>query len=251
MKTPNLLGLLVSVTVLTGCQSGMSSNAMLETGLAAVKIATLSDADVKQNAAGACAASDAENKIAPANSKYSKRLADIGKSLGNQIEGTTVNYKVYITKEVNAFAMANGCVRVYSGLMDLMTDNEVEGILGHEMGHVALGHTKEKMQVAYAAATAKSAAASTSGVGQVLAQSQFGDLAEELINAQFSQSEENDADAFSVTLLTSRKVNPQGLATSMDKLAKLGGTPKHSMFSSHPPSEERAQHIRELINSKK
>ncbi|VTR30443.1 Uncharacterized metalloprotease yggG [Serratia fonticola] len=34
--------------------------------------------------------------------------------------------------------MANGCIRVYSGLMDMMDDNEVEGVLGHEMGHVAL-----------------------------------------------------------------------------------------------------------------
>ncbi len=29
--------------------------------------------------------------------------------------------------------MANGCVRAYTpGLMDLMTDNEIEGVLGHE-----------------------------------------------------------------------------------------------------------------------
>lgn len=254
MKSPNLLSLLISVTVLTGCQGvPVPTSTILDTGLAAVKIATLSDADVKKNADGACAAEDASNKIAPANSKYSKRLAEIAKSLGNQIQGTPVNYKVYITRDVNAFAMANGCIRVYSGLMDLMTDNEVEGVLGHEMGHVALGHTKEKLQVAYATATAKSTAASTSGAAQVLAQSQFGDLAEALINAQFSQAEETEADDFSVSFLTSRKVNPQGLATSMDKLAKLGGgggAEKHSMFSSHPPSAERAQHIRDLINKK-
>ena len=39
--------------------------------------------------------------------------------------------------------MANGCVRVYSGLMDMMTDNEVEAVLGHELGHVALGHSRK------------------------------------------------------------------------------------------------------------
>ena len=55
-----------------------------------------------------------------------------------------------MTKDVNAWAMANGCVRVYSGLMDMMNDNEVRGVVGHEMGHVALGHTKKAMQVAYA-----------------------------------------------------------------------------------------------------
>ncbi len=40
--------------------------------------------------------------------------------------------------------MANGCIRVYSGLMDMMTDNEVEAVIGHEMGHVALGHVKKE-----------------------------------------------------------------------------------------------------------
>ena len=53
-----------------------------------------------------------------------------------------------MAKDVNAFAMANGCIRVYSGLMDMMTDNEVEAVIGHEMGHVALGHVKKGMQVA-------------------------------------------------------------------------------------------------------
>ncbi|MCB2563716.1 M48 family metalloprotease, partial [Listeria monocytogenes] len=72
--------------------------------------------------------------------------------------------KVYLTEEVNAWAMANGCIRVYSGLMELMSDNEIEGVLGHEMGHVALGHTRKAAQTAYAAAAVRGAAgASKSG----------------------------------------------------------------------------------------
>lgn len=50
-----------------------------------------------------------------------------------------------MTSDVNAWAMANGCVRVYSGLMDMMNDNEIEGVLGHELGHVALGHSLAEM----------------------------------------------------------------------------------------------------------
>ncbi|MGQ7116108.1 M48 family metalloprotease, partial [Escherichia sp. TWPC-MK] len=50
------------------------------------------------------------------------------------------------TSDVNAWAMANGCVRVYSGLMDMMNDNEIEGVLGHELGHVALGHSLAEMK---------------------------------------------------------------------------------------------------------
>ncbi len=91
---------------------------------------------------------DSKATLSPASSEYSKRLSKIAAALGDNINGQPVNYKVYETKDVNAFAMANGCIRVYSGLMDIMNDNEVEAVIGHEMGHVALGHVKKGMQVA-------------------------------------------------------------------------------------------------------
>lgn len=88
-----------------------------------------------------------------------------------------------MTKDVNAWAMANGCIRVYSGLMDMMTDNEVEGVVGHEMGHVALGHTRKAMQVAYGTTALRTAIASAGGVVGTLSQSQLADLGEKLVNA--------------------------------------------------------------------
>lgn len=107
-----------------------------------------------------------------------------------------MNYKVYQTKDVNAFAMANGCIRVYSGLMDLMNDNEVEAVIGHEMGHVALGHVKKGMQVALGTNAVRAAAASAGGIVGSLSQSQLGDLGEKLVNSQFSQRQESEADDY-------------------------------------------------------
>ncbi|MET1076509.1 MAG: M48 family metallopeptidase [Pseudomonas sp.] len=251
MKSRNLLSLLVATAILGGCQN-MDAGTLLQSGGLALQAATLSDAEVKAQSDGACAAMDEENKIAPAGNKYAKRLAGIAKSLGSSVDGTPINYKVYMTDDVNAWAMANGCVRVYSGLMDLMTDNEVAGVLGHEIGHVGLGHSKKAMQVEMATNAAQYAAsASSNGAVSTLSQTQLGDLGNALVNSQFSQSQETDADTYSYNLLTKRKVNPQGLATAMDKLAKLGGGSEHSMFDSHPPSAERAQHIRDLIAGKK
>ena len=37
-------------------------------------------------------------------------------------------------------------IRVYSGLMDMMSDNEVEGVLGHEMA-TSRSATRKAMQV--------------------------------------------------------------------------------------------------------
>lgn len=88
-----------------------------------------------------------------------------------------------MTSDVNAWAMANGCVRVYSGLMDMMNDNEIEGVLGHELGHVALGHSLAEMKASYAIVAARDAISATSGVASQLC-SQLGDIAEGAINAK-------------------------------------------------------------------
>ena len=112
--------------------------------------------------------------------------------------------------------MANGCIRVYSGLMDMMTDNEVEGVVGHEMGHVALGHTRKAMQVAYGTTALRTAVASAGGVVGTLSQSQLADLGEKLVNAQFSQKQESEADDYSFDLLKKRGIDPNGLVTSFE-----------------------------------
>ncbi|EKT61257.1 M48 family metallopeptidase [Providencia sneebia] len=245
MKMKAFIAVAVATAVLAGCKN-LDHGMLANSGMQLFQAATLSDADVKQLTDQSCQEMDAQNKIAPPSSKYAKRLDKIAKSLGNEVDGTPVNYKVYMTDDVNAWAMANGCVRVYSGLMDMMNDNEVEGVLGHEMGHVALGHTRKAMQVAYATVAARTAAASAGGAIEQLSSSQIAALGEKLVNSQFSQHQESEADNFSYDLLKKRGIKTDGLVTSFEKLAKLGGGDS-SMFDSHPPSEERAQNIRERI----
>ncbi len=254
-------GRLVAVTALAVLLLGACANTgntvstanaegLMTAGKAAAQAATLSDAEVMQLSEKSCAELDGKSKIAAPKSKYALRLAKISKGLPKAVEGVNISYKVYETKEVNAWAMNNGCVRVYSGLMDLMTDDEVRGVVGHEIGHVALGHSKKSMQVAYAAGAARQvAAASGNSAVAALSSSDIGAIAEKLVNAQFSQAQETDADDYSFDLLTAAKLKREGLITAFEKLAKLGDS--NSMLSSHPSSTGRAQHIRDRIAAKK
>ncbi len=233
-------------TLLTGCEN-MSTDSMINTGLAGFNAATISDAEVKAMSDQSCQQMDSQAVLASPDSDYAQRLKSIADHLGHQIEGTPVNYKVYMTDDINAWAMANGCVRVYSGLMDMMNDNEIEGVLGHELGHVALGHSRKRMQTAYATAIARDAmAASGNSAMATLSDSQLGDLSEQFINAQFSQSQESDADNFSFDLLTERGIPREGLMTGFQKFADLDGG-ESSLMSSHPGSMERADNIRERL----
>ncbi len=249
-KSCTLLGGAIALALLAGCQN-MDTNALMQSGTQAFSAATLSDEQVKNLSVESCAKMDQEAKIAPDSSTYAARLKKISAALGDNIEGTPANYKVYQTSDVNAWAMANGCIRVYSGLMDLMTDQEVEAVLGHEMGHVALGHSRKAMQVAYATTAARTAATSVGGATAALSQSQLGDLGEALVGAQFSQRQESQADDYSYDLLKKRGLSTQALVTSFEKLANLDKGKSSSMFDSHPPSEARAQHIRDRIASGK
>lgn len=247
MKKVSLSLIALSVIpLLSGCQ-GFNPGGLVQSGMQAFQAATISDDQVKTLSQQACSELDSQNTIAPPDSSYGKRIAKISQALGTEVNGTLVNYKVYLAKDVNAWAMANGCVRVYSGLMDMMDDNEIDAVLGHEMGHVALGHTRKSMQVAYATHAARGALASAGGAVSELSQSQLGAIGEKLVNSKFSRTQESEADDFSYDLLKKRGINPIGLATSFDKLASQEAGRQSSMFDDHPPSPERAQHIRDRI----
>ncbi|CRG51099.1 M48 family metallopeptidase [Yersinia wautersii] len=242
MKIRTSMIALSLAALLSGCQS-LNTEGLMQSGAQAFQAATLNDADVKALSEKSCVEMDQKAQIASADSQYGKRMAKIAAALGDNINGTPANYKVYVTKDVNAWAMANGCIRVYSGLMDMMTDNEVEGVVGH----VALGHTRKAMQVAYGTTALRTAVASAGGVVGTLSQSQLADLGEKLVNAQFSQKQESEADDYSFDLLKKRGIDPNGLVTSFEKLASMEAGRNSSMFDDHPSSQARAEHIRQRI----
>lgn len=232
--------LAAAAVTLAGC-AGANVEGLTQAGGSLFSAASLTDANVQTLSQQSCAEMDQKNTIAPPDSTYAKRLANVMSGLGNT--GLPLNAKVYVTKDINAWAMANGCVRVYSGLMDLMTDDEVRGVLGHEIGHVALGHTKSAMQVAYTTAAARGLLGSTgSATLTALTSSQLGELGEQFINSQFSQRQESAADDYSFDLLTKNGQNRQALAAAFRKMASLDGG-QSSMLSTHPGSLQRAQHI--------
>lgn len=242
-KTMSVLGIGL---LLSSCQS-MESGSWFSTGADAFEVYSLSDTQVQTQSDQACQEMDGRATVAPENSDYARRLQKIALALGKDINGQLVNYNVYMSKDINAFAMANGCIRVYSGLMDIMNDNEMEAIIGHEIGHVALGHTKESLQVASGTNTMRTVASSVGGLAGSLSQSPLGDMGEKLINSQFSQRQELEADEYSYDLLRKRGISPSGLVTGFEKLAKLEAGRQSSMFDNHPVSAERAKHIKDRM----
>lgn len=212
---------------------------MVDAGKDAAKAATLSDEEVKSVATAAKKEYDKLNKVASKRDQYGVRLAKITKGMKSE-NGLNLDIKVYLVREVNAFAMADGTVRVFAGLMKVMTDDEIRYVIGHEIGHVSLGHSKGALQTAYAtSALKKGAAASGSGAAAALSKSALGDLAEKLAHAQYSQSNELDADMYALKFMKENGYDPKAAVSALRKLQKMYGNDK-SLFSSHPAPGDRA-----------
>lgn len=223
--------------------SGCAVNQMgISAGLDLLKAATISNTQVKAMAFSAAQSMDAKNSVAPDGNPYAERLKRITANL-KVPANLNLNYKVYLSDDVNAFAMADGTVRVYKGLMDLMNDQELLFVMGHEIGHVKHEHSKQAYRMAYAAQATRKAAASAGGTAGALAAGSLGGLAEKLVNSQFSQREETEADEFGLKFLKTNNINPQAAVTALEKLG--GG--ESSMFSTHPGSKERAAAIKKQI----
>lgn len=90
---------------------------------------------------------DANNQVCADDNEYTIRLKKLTEGLGDA-DGIPLNFKVYYVTDVNAFACADGSVRVFSSLMDIMSDEELLGVIGHEIGHVAHRDSKKGFRTA-------------------------------------------------------------------------------------------------------
>ena len=170
----------------------------------------------------------------------------------NEVEGIPLNFKVYYVIDVNAFACADGSVRIFSSLMDIMSDEELLGVIGHEVGHVAHKDSKNGFRTALLTSALKDGISSQGGKAAALTESQLGDLGEALVNATYSQKQEREADDYGYEFLKKAGKNPWAMALSFQKLKQLqeeAGAQKSSklnqLFSTHPDLDARIKRMEE------
>ncbi len=211
----------------------------------AAQALTLTDDQMRQYVKEYIDWMDTHNKVCDAESPYTQRLNRLTEGL-TDVEGIPLNFKVYYVIDVNAFACADGSVRVFSSLMDIMTDEELLGVIGHEIGHVAHKDSKKAFRTALLTSALKDGISAKGGVAAALTDSQLGDLSEALVNANYSQKQENAADDYGYEFLKNNGKNPWAMSLSFRRLKELeeqqgvGKTSKiNQLFSSHPELDKR------------
>jgi putative metalloprotease len=220
----------------------------ISAGTDLLKAASLSDSEIVALSLKSVEHKDKSNIVLGADSRYYQRLARLTKNL-KEVDGLKINYKIYQSKEINAFAMPDGSVRVYTGLMDYMSDKELMGVIGHEIGHVKLSHGHKKMKLAYTASAARKGVAANNNLGGALAASEVGGFVEKVLKSQFSQSQESAADEYGLELLNKTGYDPRGAIMAMEKLAEKRESQGKkadgfSLTSTHPAPRERAKALK-------
>jgi metalloprotease len=241
--------LLLSVVTISYSQLGKLkvNSRTTDAAASATKAITFSNEDAVKISRQAVEWMDKNNPVAAADDPYAKRLNRLFANHKTE-DGLALNYKVYKVVDINAFACADGSVRVFSSLMDLLTDDELLAVIGHEIGHVKNEDTKDAIKSAYMRAAAKDAAASQSGAARALTDSELGAFAENFLGAKHSRKQESDADSYSYEFLKKHSYNVVGAYTAFKKLALLSSghtqTKSEKMMSSHPDSEARAAEVK-------
>jgi putative metalloprotease len=211
-----------------------------------------SDADAAALSKAAVDKMDLEHIIATPTDSYAIRLNKIFEKHKNE-NGLVLNYKVYKISEVNAFATADGSVRVYSGLMDIMDDNELLAVIGHEIGHVANHDSRDAMKAAYKKEALIDAVSSQSDKLSAITDGQLAKLGSAMIDSKHSRKQESEADTYSYDFMKSNNYNVNAVESAFTILAKMSqganATFLDRMMSSHPDSQERADNAKKRAES--
>ena len=203
-------------------------------------------------------------KSSPAAKILLDKLNNAAKKMGAVSPRPGVDYRVRVIedKDINAFTLPGGRIYVYRGLLDFASsDDEIAGILAHEIGHNtrlhALRGAKLNKKFGWVNLLAL-AGILAGGGGDGRSQNSGANI------AQFSQyllvgimngygvGFEKEADNSAIPLMVKAGYNPSALVTFMERLElRNQRMPQVNLgiFQTHPPSRERADAAREEIEN--
>lgn len=176
-------------------------------------------------------------------------LDRLGKKLAAYAPGEKFPYQFKCVNDssINAFALPGGFLYINRGTIEA-ADNEAElaGVIGHEIGHVALRHGTNQATKQYLAQfplLILGGFLGSNSFRSVLLQLGAGFTLNSVL-LKYSRDDERQADLMGTQILYDAGYDPRYVATFFEKLESRGGT---DFFSSHPSPENRIQNINNEI----
>ncbi len=233
-KALGLSSLLCALSFLAGCASMVSSEAEQKLGDDAAR-------DIEQ-----------QMGFLP-ESELTAYIEELGRRLAAHSPKQDVEYKFYLVdmQEPNAFALPGGHVYVSRGLLALVnSEDELAGVIGHEIGHIAARHSVKR---ATRAAPLGILTGIASGLTGLLSSSlgdftaSVGGFANSLIVSPYSRNQEHEADAIGQKIAAEAGWDPIGISHFLhtlgreEELMNDGDAARTSFLATHPSTPARVR----------
>lgn len=179
-------------------------------------------------------------------------VREIGRRLVAQTPQPGAPYEFHVADEAepNAFALPGGFVYLTRGLLALTNrEDELAGVMGHEIGHVVARHSVRQIEAATPFSILFGVPSAIVGIvspalGGILGG--VGKLASGLVLAPYSRDQEREADRIGIRLAAKAGWDPAGLPSMLHTLereeALAGGDPSRiGFFANHPATPERVK----------
>ena len=174
-------------------------------------------------------------------------LNDMNHKMARALDLPRIKVHIYEIEPVNGLAAPDGRIFITRGFYNKFKAGEVSAeelasVIAHELGHVALGHSRRRMidfsgQNAMRAALGMILGRIIPGIGVWIA-----NMLTTLLAARLSRHDEYEADAYAAALLTKAGIGvaPQiSLFKKLEALTQSGGGRAPAWLMSHPKTDDR------------
>lgn len=165
----------------------------------------------------------------------------------NDIPKESIRLHILEKDEVNAFALPDGHLVVYTGLIAACeSPEELAGVIAHELAHIELDHVMKKL-VKEIGLSVLISATTGSGGGEIARE-----VARTLSSSAFDRKQEKEADIAAVDYMAAAGIDPEPFGGFLYRLGgKEGRVSEYlSWISTHPGSRERGAYIIDYAGEK-
>jgi len=182
-----------------------------------------------------------------------KRVEDIGQKIAAVSDRKEIDYHfdVIDDEEVNAVSLPGGFVYVNKGLIDnVASDDELAGVLAHEVGHIVARHSIKKLQAMQGYSILRLLLAVTPQTGEV---GGAADAAFTQLMLGYSREDELLADQLGARYTRLAGYDPHGIIKFLDKLQEINKRKPlrpYNYFKTHPYVPDRIREVKQELGEK-
>jgi beta-barrel assembly-enhancing protease len=164
----------------------------------------------------------------------------------NNIDRETIHMHILDKDEVNAFVLPGGHLIIYTGLvLDSDNQEEVLGVIGHELAHLELNHVMQKLVKEVGLSALLTMAGGRNSSEAITSAARL------LSSSAFDRNFEKEADLKAVDYLIEADVDPEPFADFLYKMStREKSIAYQAWISTHPESEERSKYVVEYFKGK-